>query len=203
MVAGSAFFRSGGHVAHAELRRRKAEAQAAQPLARGISQSAVWDAVHERAMDLRVASPTGASSDLAHARATSAHSRMRSPRSLASAARSSGSGATCASTRSRGLMPSRASGRSSGRATCWTRSTGSVGSRRRSRRSKPSSQTSTTRGVEAAVGRARRGPPPAQRPGDRVRARARRRDDPALRVRSDDGGRGAFGRIARPSTRRE
>ena len=65
----SAFFRSGGHVAHAELRRRKAEAQAAQPLARGISQSAVWDAVHERAMDLRVASPTGASSDLYRARA--------------------------------------------------------------------------------------------------------------------------------------
>jgi hypothetical protein len=64
----SAFFRSGGHVAHAELRRRKAEAQAAQPLARGISQSAVWDAVHERAMDLRVASPTGASSDLYRAR---------------------------------------------------------------------------------------------------------------------------------------
>jgi len=32
----SAFFSAGGHVAHVELRRRKAEAQAAQPLARGI-----------------------------------------------------------------------------------------------------------------------------------------------------------------------
>ena len=69
MVAEIGVLRSGGHVAHAELRRRKAEAQAAQPLARGISQSAVWDAVHERAMDLRVASPTGASSDLYRARA--------------------------------------------------------------------------------------------------------------------------------------
>jgi hypothetical protein len=29
----SAFFSAGGHFAHAELRRRKAEAQAAQPLA--------------------------------------------------------------------------------------------------------------------------------------------------------------------------
>ena len=89
--------------------------------------------------------PARAQTSIAHARAICAHSRTRSPRNLASAARSSGSGATCASTRSRGPMPSRASGRSSGRATCWTRSTGSVGSRRRSPRSTPSSQTSTTR----------------------------------------------------------
>jgi hypothetical protein len=61
-------FGSGSHVSHAELRRRKAEAQAAQPLARGISQSEVWNAVHERAADLHVASPTGASSDLYRAR---------------------------------------------------------------------------------------------------------------------------------------
>jgi hypothetical protein len=64
----SRFFRAGGHVSHAELRRRKAEAQAAQPLARGISQSEVWDALHEKAMDLSVSSPTGASSDLYRAR---------------------------------------------------------------------------------------------------------------------------------------
>jgi hypothetical protein len=47
-----------------QLRRRKAEAQAAQPLARGISQHEVWDALHEKTMDLSVSSPTGASSDL-------------------------------------------------------------------------------------------------------------------------------------------
>jgi hypothetical protein len=64
----SEHFGSGSHVSHAELRRRKAEAQAAQPLARGISQSEVWGALHERALDLRVASPTGASSDLYRAR---------------------------------------------------------------------------------------------------------------------------------------
>ncbi len=65
----SATFAPGSHVSHAQLRRRKAEAQAAQPLARGIAQSEVWDAVHEKAMDLRVLSRTGASSDLYRARA--------------------------------------------------------------------------------------------------------------------------------------
>jgi hypothetical protein len=56
----SEHFGSGSHVSHAELRRRKAEAQAAQP--------GVWNALHERAADLHVASPTGASSDLYRAR---------------------------------------------------------------------------------------------------------------------------------------
>ena len=60
----SAHFGSGGHVSHAQLRRRKAEAQAAQPLARGISQGEVWDAVEEKASRMRVSSPTGASSDI-------------------------------------------------------------------------------------------------------------------------------------------
>ena len=43
-------FLPGSHVSHAQLRRRKLEAQAAQPLARGVAQSEVWDAVHEKAM---------------------------------------------------------------------------------------------------------------------------------------------------------
>jgi hypothetical protein len=64
----SASFGSGSHISHAELRRRKAETQAAQPLARGVAQSEVWDAVHERALQLSTDSPTGASSDLYRAR---------------------------------------------------------------------------------------------------------------------------------------
>ncbi len=57
-------FSPGSHISHAELRRRKAEAQAARPLARGVSQSEVWDALHEKSVRMHVPSPTGASSDL-------------------------------------------------------------------------------------------------------------------------------------------
>jgi hypothetical protein len=60
----SEHFAAGGHISHHELRRRKAEAQAARPLARGIAQSEVWDAVHEKATLMSVDSPTGASSDI-------------------------------------------------------------------------------------------------------------------------------------------
>jgi len=63
----STSFDAGGHVSHAQLRRRKAEAQAGQPLARGISQGEVWEAVEEKAMRMRVSSRTGASSDIYHA----------------------------------------------------------------------------------------------------------------------------------------
>jgi len=38
--------------------------QAARPLARGVSQSEVWEAVHEKSVRMQVSSPTGASSDL-------------------------------------------------------------------------------------------------------------------------------------------
>ena len=57
-------FLPGSHVSHAQLRRRKAEAQAAQPISRGVAQSEVWDAVHDKALRMSVSSPTGASSDL-------------------------------------------------------------------------------------------------------------------------------------------
>lgn len=60
----SASFDSGTHISHSELRRRKAETQAAQPLARGIAQSEVWEAVHEKALRMSVHSPTGASADI-------------------------------------------------------------------------------------------------------------------------------------------
>jgi len=56
-------FASATHISHAHLRRRKAEAQAAQPLARGVAQGEVWDAVHEKLESMSVAAPTGAASD--------------------------------------------------------------------------------------------------------------------------------------------
>jgi hypothetical protein len=61
-------FLPGSHVSHAHLRRRKAEAQAAQPLARGVAQSEVWGEIHETALRMSVHSPTGASADLYRAR---------------------------------------------------------------------------------------------------------------------------------------
>jgi hypothetical protein len=60
----SASFGRSPQISHAELRRRKAEAQAARPLARGVSQGEVWDAVHEKVVRMSVSSPTGASSDI-------------------------------------------------------------------------------------------------------------------------------------------
>lgn len=60
----SEHFASASNISHAALRRRKAEAQAARPLARGIAQGEVWDEVHAKARRMSVHSPTGASSDL-------------------------------------------------------------------------------------------------------------------------------------------
>jgi ARG/rhodanese/phosphatase superfamily protein len=60
----SAHFLAGSHISHAELRRRKAETQAGRPLARGVAQSEVWDAVQEKATRMSVHSATGASRDL-------------------------------------------------------------------------------------------------------------------------------------------
>jgi hypothetical protein len=59
----SSSFSSASHSASPALRQRKVQAQLSDPLARGISQRAVWDEVrmmHER---LEVSSPTGASAD--------------------------------------------------------------------------------------------------------------------------------------------
>jgi len=60
----SALFEAAPHIAHTELRRRKAETQAARPLARGIAQSEVWDAVQDKARRMSVHSPTHAARDL-------------------------------------------------------------------------------------------------------------------------------------------
>jgi hypothetical protein len=60
----SATFGRSPQISHAELRRRKAEALAARPLARGASQGEVWDAVRQKAARMHVSSPTGASADI-------------------------------------------------------------------------------------------------------------------------------------------
>ena len=60
----SPHFLAARHISHAELRRRKAESQAARPLARGIAQSEVWDAVRDKALRMSVSSSTGASADI-------------------------------------------------------------------------------------------------------------------------------------------
>lgn len=59
----SAAFRSAPHAAHPRLRRRKAEALQAQPLARGLAQADVWDEVSLTAHRLAVSSSTGANAD--------------------------------------------------------------------------------------------------------------------------------------------
>jgi hypothetical protein len=58
-----AFGRS-DQISHAHLRRRKAEMLAAEPLARGLAQSEVWDELQEKSARMHVSSPSGASSDL-------------------------------------------------------------------------------------------------------------------------------------------
>jgi hypothetical protein len=60
----SARFASAAHSAHPELRRRKAEALAAQPLARGVAQGEVWDSVRDKAVRMGVHSPTQANADV-------------------------------------------------------------------------------------------------------------------------------------------
>lgn len=60
----SAAFAVAPHNAHPELRRRKAEALAARPLARGVAQGEVWDSVRDKATRMHVNSPTQANADV-------------------------------------------------------------------------------------------------------------------------------------------
>jgi hypothetical protein len=60
----SAVFAAAPHHAHPELRRRKAEALAAQPLARGVAQGEVWDSVRDKTVRMGVHSPTQANADV-------------------------------------------------------------------------------------------------------------------------------------------
>ena len=64
----SASFASAPHAAHPELRRRKANMLAADPLALGIAQSEVWDEVRAKSARLGVDSPTGAQADVFRSR---------------------------------------------------------------------------------------------------------------------------------------
>lgn len=66
--ARSAAFGSAGHTAYPELRRRKAERLSAAPLERGAAQSAIWEAIADKAGRHGVHSPTGAQADIYEAR---------------------------------------------------------------------------------------------------------------------------------------
>ena len=64
----SASFASAPHAAHPELRRRKAQLLAAEPLAHGVAQGEVWDEVRAKSARLGVHSPTGAQADVFRSR---------------------------------------------------------------------------------------------------------------------------------------
>ena len=59
----SSAFGSGDHISHSHLRRMKAQAQAAQPLARGVAQGEVWDEVRAKQSRMGVRSATAANRD--------------------------------------------------------------------------------------------------------------------------------------------
>jgi hypothetical protein len=67
-------FASVPHMAHANLRRRKAETLAAQPLARGAAQRMVWAEVQEKQTRMGVNSRTAANRDTFDAHATALRS---------------------------------------------------------------------------------------------------------------------------------
>jgi hypothetical protein len=56
-------FAAAPHTANPQLRRRKAQALRAAPLARGIAQADVWEAISIKADELGVTSPTSANAD--------------------------------------------------------------------------------------------------------------------------------------------
>ena len=64
----TAFFAAARHHAYPHLRRRKAESLAAEPMALGAAQAAVWEEVAAKSARLGVASPTRAQADMFDAR---------------------------------------------------------------------------------------------------------------------------------------
>jgi hypothetical protein len=66
----SSAFAAAPHAANPELRRRKAATLQAAPLARGVAQGEVWDAVREKAWRMDVDSSTGANADTFRAHRT-------------------------------------------------------------------------------------------------------------------------------------
>lgn len=59
----STVFGAGDHISHSHLRRMKAQALAAQPLARGVAQGHVWDEVQAKQSRMGVSSATSANRD--------------------------------------------------------------------------------------------------------------------------------------------
>jgi hypothetical protein len=59
----SSAFGSGDHISHGHLRRLKAQALAAEPLARGVAQGQVWNEVQAKQLRMGVRSPTAANRD--------------------------------------------------------------------------------------------------------------------------------------------
>jgi hypothetical protein len=66
----SDLFSASPHLSHANLRRRKAQTLAAQPLARGLAQGDVWDEVREKQARMGVHSHTAANRDTFEAHAS-------------------------------------------------------------------------------------------------------------------------------------
>jgi hypothetical protein len=64
----STTFGAAGQAAYPDLRRRKAERLSAEPLQRGVAQSAVWEEVAAKAVRHGVHSPTGAAADIYQSR---------------------------------------------------------------------------------------------------------------------------------------
>ena len=142
----STTFSPAPHIANTELRRRKAAALAAMPLARGVAQRDVWESVRAQGERMGSSSPTGAHRDLFLA-------RERELEALEPVFRAEpgqrgavlGLGDACASTRSPGPTHSVRSSRSSAAATSSTRSSTWTGRRRSPSGCSGSSTRSRTR----------------------------------------------------------
>jgi hypothetical protein len=201
---GAVDFAAAPHISHAELRRRKAETQAAQPLARGVAQSEVWDAVHEKAVRMSVHSPTGASRDLYRH-----HERDLRALENAFPAQPGQCGAILAIG---GDVCLDLVSRPDAFARLWPKLRAGYlldALERLDGKSTPQEEVDAFVGALGSSQRTRR---PSAGLGDDVRLRGERVIGSGLELegeliqlsafRSEDGGRRAFGRIARPSRRR-
>ena len=175
-------FGSAKHISHSNLRRRKAETLAAQPLAPGLAQGDVWDEVREKQTRMGVRSETAANRDTFEAHAA----RLQALES-AFALTPGQCGAVLGIGDDLCLD---AVSRPDAFALLWPKLRAGLPARRAraSRRARDVRRADLRlRGVRRRsvgeprpVGRARRGRAPARSRSDRLRARARRRDDPAV-----------------------
>jgi hypothetical protein len=196
-------FLAAPHISHAELRRRKAETQAARPLARGVAQGEVWDAVHDKAVRMSVSSPTGAARDIHRA-------YERDIRALEGAfpAQPGQCGAILAIG---GELCLDAVSRPDAFARLWPKlRAGYLLDALERLDGKPSTREELDAFVDAIGGSLTTRQPSAglgqdvRLRGDRVLGSGLELEDEVIQLsafRSEDGGRRAFGRIARPSRR--